>query len=93
MVSKRLGVKFIWIDSLCIIQYSQEHWEWECSRMAAIYANAVATIFASDVPNPSVGFLREYNSGIKCNLWDSVQIRCIPAYATSPLFHDTPSLL
>lgn len=93
MVSKSLGVKFVWIDSLCIIQNSIEDWERECPRMASIYANAIVTIFASDSRNSSIGFLKDYNTGMRWNLWGGVEIRCIPLYGQSPPFDDVPSLL
>lgn len=46
-VCRRLGVRYLWIDSLCIIQDSREDWEREAERMANIYANSYLTIAAS----------------------------------------------
>ncbi|KAH7077646.1 heterokaryon incompatibility protein-domain-containing protein [Paraphoma chrysanthemicola] len=43
----RLGYKYIWIDSLCIIQDSREDWRHEGSRMAEIYANSTLTLSAA----------------------------------------------
>lgn len=41
------GLRFIWIDSLCIIQDSQDDWLHESSRMGDVYRNSVLTIAAS----------------------------------------------
>jgi hypothetical protein len=43
-ITHHLGFKYLWIDSLCIIQDSISDWEIEASRMAAVYSNAVASI-------------------------------------------------
>ncbi|KAJ4253945.1 hypothetical protein NW762_010344 [Fusarium torreyae] len=39
-VARALGIPYIWIDSLCIVQDSPEDWKHEASRMAQVYANA-----------------------------------------------------
>lgn len=46
-ITKRLGYRYLWVDSLCIIQDSQEDRNKECNAMAEVYRNAVLTI-ASD---------------------------------------------
>jgi hypothetical protein len=46
MITRSLGLKYLWIDSLCIIQDSKEDWETESARMAKVYSNAVVTIAA-----------------------------------------------
>ena len=47
-----LNIKFLWIDSLCIIQDDQSDWEVESSLMAEIYSNVKLTIVA---PDPGTG--------------------------------------
>ncbi|KAK7715694.1 hypothetical protein SLS63_011281 [Diaporthe eres] len=46
-VCRSLKIKYIWIDSLCIIQNNPEDWENEAARMADIYENAYITIAAT----------------------------------------------
>lgn len=46
-IARKLHVRFVWIDSLCIIQDSREDWEMEATQMASIYSNAYCTIAAS----------------------------------------------
>ena len=43
----KMGVRYIWIDSLCIIQDSAEDWETESKKMANIYTDGHFTIAAS----------------------------------------------
>jgi Heterokaryon incompatibility protein (HET) len=46
-ICRRLGVLHIWIDSLCIIQDSEEDWRIQASMMADIYENAFFTVGAA----------------------------------------------
>jgi hypothetical protein len=57
IVTRRLGLKFLWIDSLCIIQDDLDDWAEESAKMSRIYANAVLTIAASAAENATQGFL------------------------------------
>jgi Heterokaryon incompatibility protein (HET) len=72
LVTVKLGINGLWIDSLCILQDSIEDWERECPRMAWIYANAVRTVAACDAANGSVGFLKPYTNEMTCALSPSV---------------------
>jgi hypothetical protein len=43
-ITRYLGFKHLWIDSLCIIQDSKSDWTAEASMMSAVYNNAICTI-------------------------------------------------
>jgi hypothetical protein len=43
-ITQGLGVRYIWIDALCIVQDDQEDFEIECAKMAMVYSNAYCTI-------------------------------------------------
>ncbi|KAJ6783804.1 hypothetical protein PWT90_02920 [Aphanocladium album] len=45
--TRRLGLRHLWIDSLCIVQDDPQDWQLESSRMAAIYQGAYVVISAS----------------------------------------------
>lgn len=47
MMTRRFGIDYIWIDSLCIIQNDSTDWERESARMASIYRNAYLTLAAT----------------------------------------------
>ncbi|KAG4429001.1 hypothetical protein IFR05_015511 [Cadophora sp. M221] len=57
---RRLGVDFLWIDSLCIIQDSVEDWRLQSSLMADIYENAFVTVFATKARKSSQGIYASY---------------------------------
>ncbi len=56
-----LGVEYIWIDSLCIIQDDHEDWEREAPRMGKIYENALFVIAAHGA---SLGLVRDEQESI-----------------------------
>jgi hypothetical protein len=58
LVARRLEVRFIWIDSLCIIQDSGDELAKEIADMAHYYGNAILTISAAGSSSCSDGFLR-----------------------------------
>jgi hypothetical protein len=46
-VTYRLGICYLWIDSLCILRDSEEDKSCEVGKMSSIYANASLTLIAS----------------------------------------------
>lgn len=50
-----LGVRYIWIDSLCIVQDSKRSWNLNARAMDLIYGNALLTICAADGLDSSAG--------------------------------------
>ncbi|KAF9771187.1 hypothetical protein IL306_011186 [Fusarium sp. DS 682] len=57
MVCSRLGFRYIWIDSLCIVQDDQEDKMTEIAQMPRVYGNAVLTIAATSAASVVDGFL------------------------------------
>ncbi|KAH9208315.1 heterokaryon incompatibility, partial [Leptodontidium sp. 2 PMI_412] len=57
-ITRELGVKYLWIDSLCILQDSREDWEKESAKMAGVYGNAFLTISASASESSDQGIFR-----------------------------------
>ncbi|KAL5356657.1 heterokaryon incompatibility protein-domain-containing protein [Aspergillus floccosus] len=57
-VARRLKVRYLWIDALCIIQDSASDWEIESSNMASVYHNAYLTIAAATSASVREGFLQ-----------------------------------
>jgi hypothetical protein len=46
-VTNRLGVRYLWIDSLCIVQDDAKEWEVQSTNMGLVYANAKCVISAT----------------------------------------------
>ncbi|PVH68192.1 HET-domain-containing protein [Cadophora sp. DSE1049] len=57
IVTRFLDVRWLWIDSLCILQDSNYDWKVESAMMAQIYACGLCNIAANVDVRPSQGFL------------------------------------
>ncbi|KAF2796959.1 HET-domain-containing protein [Melanomma pulvis-pyrius CBS 109.77] len=60
-VCRELGIEYLWIDSLCIIQEqdSQEDWAQEAPNMGDVYGNSILTIAASVAADSAEGCFKE----------------------------------
>jgi hypothetical protein len=54
-VVRGLGMRYIWIDALCIIQDDVADWERESAKMADVYENAFLTISTDAAGDPTQG--------------------------------------
>ena len=54
---RNLGLRYLWVDALCIIQDNHRDWEVEASRMGDIYSSAYLTIAATSAASGMDGFL------------------------------------
>jgi len=59
LVTRKLGFRHIWIDSLCIIQDSRSGWKEQAAKMQHVYEGAILTI-AADAGNKNSA------SGLTC---------------------------
>jgi Heterokaryon incompatibility protein (HET) len=57
-ITRQLGIQYLWIDSLCIIQNSRLDWEIESKKMGLIYRDALLAISASASPGSTYGILK-----------------------------------
>ncbi|KAF2189976.1 HET-domain-containing protein [Zopfia rhizophila CBS 207.26] len=71
-VTRELGIQYLWIDSLCIIQWNQKDWKHEATRMEGVFASAYCTIAATSAVDSEAGFLKR-----------NVSNECILAQAAS----------
>jgi Heterokaryon incompatibility protein (HET) len=63
-VCQQLGLSYIWIDALCIIQDSEDDWAQEAARMRDIYSNSCLTIAATASTDGSGGLFSPRDTGI-----------------------------
>ncbi|KAF2136062.1 uncharacterized protein K452DRAFT_292715 [Aplosporella prunicola CBS 121167] len=59
LFTRRLGIQYIWINALCIIQDSPDDWAREASNMAQVYSGAILTLTAAHAQNDTVGLFSE----------------------------------
>ena len=58
-VSVALGIRYLWIDSLCILQDSLDDWINESKTMQDVYTHAYCTIAATCTTSSTDGMLRD----------------------------------
>jgi hypothetical protein len=58
-VTRRLGFRYIWIDSLCIMQDSKDDWLHEASLMHKVYSHSYCTIAAAASADSYQGLSRQ----------------------------------
>jgi hypothetical protein len=56
-VARYLGIRYMWIDALCIVQDDKLDWHREATRMGNIYQDALCTIAIHGAHDDSTGFL------------------------------------
>ncbi|KAK2015912.1 HET-domain-containing protein [Colletotrichum eremochloae] len=59
--TRKLGIQYIWIDSLCIIQHSKEDWNTEAKLMHKVYRNSYCNLAAVDSEDCHGGLFRDRN--------------------------------
>ncbi|KAL1634412.1 hypothetical protein SLS58_010700 [Diplodia intermedia] len=61
-VARALGVRYLWIDALCIVQDCAADWEAESARMGAVYAHAHVTVAATAAGDSDAGIFDSSSS-------------------------------
>jgi hypothetical protein len=56
-ITQELGVRYLWIDSICILQDDNMDWEVQSRQMATIYSNARVVLAATDAEHGRGGLL------------------------------------
>lgn len=73
-VTRDLGIEYLWIDSLCIVQDDDSDWQSESSKMATYYSNAYLVIAATQASDPTQGFLDAVGGSPKFHQGPSIEI-------------------
>jgi hypothetical protein len=58
MVTRGLGLRRLWIDSICIVQDDPDDWDTESKFMERVFSSSYCTIAASCASGSSDGFLK-----------------------------------
>lgn len=71
LFTRKLRVRYLWIDSLCIIQNDVKDWEIEAAKMCTVFQGSWLTLSALKASNCSQGLFSKYctkcASGTSCN--------------------------
>ena len=61
LVTRQLGIQYLWIDALCIVQDSPSDRAIELSKMGDIYRNATVTIASENAASIRERFLKKFD--------------------------------
>jgi hypothetical protein len=63
-ITRGLGMRYLWIDALCIVQDDKSDWEREAAKMGQVYENAFLTIATDAAKDPTRGILTPRSTGL-----------------------------
>ncbi|KAG7294049.1 hypothetical protein NEMBOFW57_004111 [Staphylotrichum longicolle] len=81
-----LGIQYLWIDSLCIVQDSKEDWMRESAKMGDVYEYAACTIMSATASDPHGGLFQHRESTLSST---PCRIAGSPSDGLFVLPHDT----
>ncbi|KAK0099601.1 hypothetical protein ONS96_008101 [Cadophora gregata f. sp. sojae] len=58
-LTRKLGIQYLWIDAVCIVQDDTQDWEFESANMANIYSNSYITIAATSASDSHRGLFTD----------------------------------
>jgi hypothetical protein len=61
-ITRRLNIRYLWIDSLCIVQDSVDDWQSESVKMRDVYSNSFLNIAAAAAPDGRTGCFLDRNA-------------------------------
>ncbi|KAB5536225.1 heterokaryon incompatibility protein-domain-containing protein [Coniochaeta sp. 2T2.1] len=64
-ITRRLAIRYLWIDSLCIIQDDMDDWRAEAAKMASIFQNCYLVVSAAKGSNAYDGLYGNFPSRCK----------------------------
>jgi hypothetical protein len=63
--AKGLGLDYIWIDAICIVQDDIEEWAQEAAKMADVYSGAYVVLAATRAKEATEGFLQPHREPLE----------------------------
>ncbi|PMD34738.1 HET-domain-containing protein [Hyaloscypha variabilis F] len=60
-VTRRFKIRYLWVDSLCILQDSIDDWNREASQMSGVYQHAICNIAATGAVDSTEGLFFDKN--------------------------------
>jgi hypothetical protein len=83
-ITRELGVRYLWVDALCIIQDDIQDWQRESGAMIKIYSEAYFTIAAASTSHCDGGILNKQDSRQLL----TVQLKNFSLKASTPTHRD-----
>jgi len=88
LLTSALKLRYLWIDSLCIVQDDQDDWETEAGKMAAVYGCSYLTLAVLHSPNNHGGCFSHRYTKQRPSLLDSEWISRVPTESKAIQYRD-----
>ncbi|KAF1914274.1 hypothetical protein BDU57DRAFT_519171 [Ampelomyces quisqualis] len=69
--ARRLGYRYLWTDSLCVVQNSEDDKRNECANMASVFRNAALTLILDSIDNGLEDFRQSLAQASSAFAWDT----------------------
>ncbi|KAF7548915.1 hypothetical protein G7046_g8504 [Stylonectria norvegica] len=79
-ICRKLYLRYLWIDSLCIIQDNDADWQREARLMGSVYKNADITIAAMSAKDSSIGCFSSRNAQKIRPCWNGMLHGSVPVF-------------
>ncbi|KXJ95669.1 heterokaryon incompatibility protein-domain-containing protein [Microdochium bolleyi] len=86
-ITLKLGLHYLWIDSLCIIQDSKLDWEVESAQMGQIFAQSFVVLAAGSSQSPLDELLLQRPEPLIVDTMEIPDFGTMPILAREPLEH------
>lgn len=73
-VTREVGIPYLWIDSLCIVQDDPADWEQEAAAMTSVYEGAQITIAAAWSEDADSGLFHDYKPAMVIEVAEETRI-------------------
>ncbi|KAH7068366.1 heterokaryon incompatibility protein-domain-containing protein [Paraphoma chrysanthemicola] len=93
LVTRKLGFRYLWIDSLCIYQDSVDDWQAEAGHMSDIYGRAACCIAATASTDSDSGLFRyrtSYPPLVGCDSFPRPPFKISVERPKAPALEDMP---
>lgn len=90
-LTKQLGLRYIWVDALCIIQDDQDDWDHEAGNMHSIFAGSYLTFMATGAASAAGGlFAQQHRAFAERATYDRVFVEARTEDRQSVSIHICP---
>lgn len=93
LLCRRLGLQFLWIDAICIIQHDADDWAAESGKMCDVYSQAALTIAADHADGNSGGLFHSQAFGAAPTMLSPLRGRKVYARRDLARLHNDITLL
>lgn len=92
LLTRKLKLQYLWIDSLCIIQDSKKDWEIESAKMDQVYRGSAVTIAAVSAADGREGRFVDKKEWRECVPFEIYNVQGLPVtvyiWSTRHVLHD-----